>query len=433
MSNFEYFILGFVFSLGLILIFLTYFLIRRLLHKKTLNLSLNYSLLLVEIPKYIISAESTDPRIKVIEELTKFENFLGTLSKLKNPIIFEIATPHFGEEIFFYLAVPQKEISFFQKTIKGFWPGAEVSIIKQDYNIFNPEGSSLASIVTLKKNNYLPIKTYTSLSLSNLDSLDSFLSAFSRINKEGEGLAYQLILLPVSSSENKKIFKKIQSLREGKKLEDVLEKKILTEISKEIGKALSEKTKEEEEKEKAKPKPLEENAIKNLELKANKPLFRVNIRLVVSTNDPHSADLILSSLEAAFHQFVNPGFNEFSVTRYKKAKLKKIFYQFSFRIFDKSHSSLLNSEEITSIFHFPTSYTKNEKIRYLKSKTSAPPPNLPTEGVILGKNVYQGIEAIVRITRNDRRRHIYTIGQTGTGKTTLLKTISGLLKPKEGY
>ena len=50
-----------------------------------------------------------------------------------------------------------------------------------------------------------------------------------------------------------------------------------------------------------------------------------------------------------------------------------------------------------------------------------PPPNLPPEGIIVGKNVFRGQETFVRMADNDRRRHLYVIGQTGTGKTSLMK------------
>jgi len=417
-----------IFILGLLIVFLTFLFIKRLKNKINIRLSLDYSLLLIKFPKSIVLPTSTsqDPRIKIIEELTSFENFLSSLGKFKNPIIFEIATPHFGEEIFFYIAVSKREIEIFKKILRGFWPGCEIEAIKEDYNIFNPNGVSIASYVKLKNHEYLPIKTYKHLSLSNVDILDSFLSAFTKLKKEGEGLAYQLILLPVSSSENKKIFSAVKKLREGKKLHQVLENNLLTEILNilpEIFIPTSQEKEKEKEEEKMKPKPLEETAIKNLEEKASRPLFKVNIRLVISTNDENSASNILSSLESPFHQFNNPGFNEFSVYRVKKGLLKKIIYQYSFRIFDKNISSLLNTEEIASIFHFPTSYTKNPIIHWLLSKSAPPPSNLPEEGVILGENIYQSNKKLIRIKRNDRRRHIYVIGQTGTGKTTLLKNI----------
>jgi len=417
-----------IFILGLLIIFLTFLFIKRLKDKINIRLSLDYSLLLVEFPKSIVlpSPSSSDPKIKIIEELTTFENFLSSLHKFKNPIVFEIATPHFGEEIFFYIAVSKKEIDILRKIIRGFWSGSEISVVKEDYNIFNPKGVSMASFVKLKNHGYLPIKSYKNISLSNVDILDSFLSPFTKLKKEGEGLSYQLIISPLPSNENKKIFSIIKKLREGKKLSEVLENNIFNEILNFLSEAFvptsKEKEKEKEE-EKTKPKPIEEVAIKSLEEKASKPLFKANIRLVVSTNDHESSSNILSSLESAFHQFNNPGFNEFIIERAKKTILKKIIYQYSFRIFDNKKSSILNTEEITSIFHFPISYTKNPIIHWLLSKSAPPPSNLPEDGVILGENIYQGDKKIVRIKRNDRRRHIYVIGQTGTGKTTLLKNI----------
>jgi hypothetical protein len=116
--------------------------------------------------------------------------------------------------------------------------------------------------------------------------------------------------------------------------------------------------------------------------------------------------------------------NEFFVRRVKGRALNNLAYNFSFRLFDKSQRVVLNSEEIASILHFPTAFTKSPIVHWLLAKSAPPPTNLPKEGVILGESVYQGQKEIVRIKKNDRRRHIYVIGQTGTGKTTLLKNIA---------
>jgi hypothetical protein len=424
MNNFYYFLFGVLSVLGIGIIFLTVWLIRKHQEKVKLKLSLNYSLLLIELPRPItLQQAQTEPRIKIVEELTAFENFLANLSKIKSPIVFEVAVPHYGEEIYFYIALPKKEIDFLRKTVLGFWPGAEISLVKEDYNVFNPSGFSLASIVKLKNHSYLPIRSYKELAQANVDPLDSFLSAFNKLSKEGEGLAWQIILTPVPASENRKILRKVKKLREGERLQEVLYGSETLKILSEIFIPKGKETKKKEEEEKIKPKPVEEIAIKNLEFKANKPLFRVNIRLVASTNDELTTDQILSALESPFHQFTNPGFNEFYYFRPKGKYLKKVFYQFAFRLFDPSQSILLNTEEITSFFHFPTSYIKNPTIHWLSARSAPPPSNLPQEGIILGENIYQGMRSIVKITREDRRRHIYIIGQTGTGKTTLLKNM----------
>ncbi|PJA84956.1 MAG: hypothetical protein CO145_00145, partial [Candidatus Nealsonbacteria bacterium CG_4_9_14_3_um_filter_37_13] len=46
---------------------------------------------------------------------------------------------------------------------------------------------------------------------------------------------------------------------------------------------------------------------------------------------------------------------------------------------------------------------------------------MPKEGIILGKNIFRGEERIVPILKDDRRRHFYIVGQTGTGKSVLLQ------------
>ena len=310
MNNFYYFLFGALSVLGIGIIFLTVWLIRKYQEKVKLKLSLNYSLLLIELPRPITLQQApTEPRIKIIEELTAFENFLANLSKIKSPIVFEVAVPHYGEEIYFYIALPKKEIDFLRKTVLGFWPGAEITLVKEDYNVFNPSGFSLVSIVKLKNHSYLPIRSYKELAQANVDPLDSFLSAFNKLSKEGEGLAWQIILTPVPASENRKILRKVKKLREGERLPDVLYGSETLKILSEIFIPKGKETKKKEEEEKIKPKPVEEIAIKNLEFKANKPLFRVNIRLVASTNDELTTDQILSALESPFHQFANPGFN----------------------------------------------------------------------------------------------------------------------------
>jgi hypothetical protein len=403
---------------GLVVIYLTVVYLKKYLEFKKIRLSLNYSLILIELPKYHYLPKTENQMQKIVEEINNFENFLNALSKFKYPLIFEIATPHYGEEIFFYLAVPRRYLNPIQKALKAFWPGSETKIVDEDYNIFNPEGVSLGSYIKLKAHNFKPIKTYKDIAQGNLDPLDAFLASFNKLKKVGEGLVYQVIIKPTGSRYSKKVAKIIKNLKEGKKFED-LSRPLgsITEI------LTTKESKEKQEMEERK-KPIDEYLIKNLEAKMAKPFFEVNIRLCVSAPSIFEAEEILSSAESAFYQYINPSINEFQVFRVKGKSLLKFIYELSFRIFNKQQAIILNSEEIASIIHLPTSYSKSPLIHWLLARTAPPPPNLPKEGVILGESVYQGISEVVRIKRNDRRRHIYVIGQTGTGKTTLLKNIT---------
>jgi hypothetical protein len=84
---------------------------------------------------------------------------------------------------------------------------------------------------------------------------------------------------------------------------------------------------------------------------------------------------------------------------------------------------LLGTEELTSIFHLPNYLITTPGITWLSSKKTAAPTNLPLEGTILGETFFRGETKEVRVTQDDQRRHIYILGQTGTGKTNTLKNM----------
>ena len=98
-----------------------------------------------------------------------------------------------------------------------------------------------------------------------------------------------------------------------------------------------------------------------------------------------------------------------------------MIYNFSFRIFGKKEAIWLSAEELTSIFHFPIIKIETPRVRFLKSRAAPPPAVLPNAGIILGKNNFRGQETLIRLNPLDRRRHLYIIGQTGTGKSYLLR------------
>jgi type IV secretory pathway TraG/TraD family ATPase VirD4 len=82
---------------------------------------------------------------------------------------------------------------------------------------------------------------------------------------------------------------------------------------------------------------------------------------------------------------------------------------------------ILNTEELTSLWHLPTPFLETPNIKWLLSKKAPPPINLPSAGLLLGRNIYRGIETKVYMAREDRRRHMYILGRTGVGKTEMMK------------
>ena len=60
-------------------------------------------------------------------------------------------------------------------------------------------------------------------------------------------------------------------------------------------------------------------------------------------------------------------------------------------------------------------------IKWLNAKNAPAPNNIPNKGLYLGKSQYRGESRDVYIGDDDRRRHMYIIGKTGTGKSEFLK------------
>ena len=94
-----------------------------------------------------------------------------------------------------------------------------------------------------------------------------------------------------------------------------------------------------------------------------------------------------------------------------------IIRHFIFRHFDERYRLMLNAEEAASMFHFPLAITETPKINWLLSRKALPPSNLPTEGIMLGNSEYRGHFYQIRMKQADRRRHMYVIGKSGSGKS----------------
>ena len=324
-------------------------------------------------------------------------------------IVLEIAVHHIGEEINFYMSVPRSYEQIFEKQVHGFFPTAQIDKVK-DYNIFNPQGFSVGAYFKLKDNPILPFKTYQNLPS---DPLGELATGLSKLNKEGEGAAIQILIRPSHQDEIRKLAQKT-----AKEMQDGLS------FSKAYYAAKSKNKAPKKENEPLHSiTPFEGEIVKAIQEKASRPLFDTNIRIIVSADSEPRAEQILNDIAGSFVQFSANEMNSLRINKLKGRPLEKFNFNYAFRIFDNNQTTLLSSEEITSLFHFPLGTTMAPRIKFLRSKPAEPPPNLPQQGVVLGKNIFRGIETLIRLGDEDRRRHLYVIGQTGTGKSTLMKAL----------
>ena len=341
----------------------------------------------------------------------------------------ELAVANHSDEFTFYVAVHNSKKSLFEKQMLAVFHNAKIVEKKDDYNIFNEKGVTLASYGMYAKNSIWPLKTYDQF---DYDPLNSILNSFSKINTHGEGAAIQIVIQPQGGEHTKRYKKTLDEIMKGEKVSEAISKndegffKHVDGFFRGVSGLM--KSKEDKEKEEEKKKEAAQNvdqiAVDAIKEKMLSPILAANIRVIASANDEAEANRILSDIESSFNQFEHTHGNKMNFDRTTTSGLKTALYDFSFRLFDNRRKLLLNLKEMTSLMHFPANVIRSAPHLKTAKAGSAPAPlELAREGILLGTNRDRGNETKVFMTPEDRLRHFYVIGQTGTGKTTILKNM----------
>lgn len=365
--------------------------------------ALNLALYLITLPNRPLATDRSAVE-KMREAIGVMSQFYASLNFLKEKwwraiyrgkptIAFELAVPNIGEEIHFYAAFPRRLAEAFEKHIHGFFPDAVIEPVP-DYNLFNPNGSHTGSLLELSTNS-VSLRTFREL---DTDPLNPIANSLSKIAKEGEGIAMQILLQPAPKDWAK------QALAEAVKLRATAAAPPVE--GKNAG------------------KPVDLAAVEAAERKARTPVFAANVRLIASAAEETRAGALREQLESSFAPLNNPPANAVKFKRRKGGRLESLLFAFSWRLFRQREAVILSADELASIYHFATPTLETPKLRTLKARQAEPPTNLSSEGIVLGRNIFRGRETVVRLAREDRRRHLYMIGQTGTGKSTIIQELA---------
>jgi len=375
--------------------------------------SLNLKLLVIKIAKRKDElGTNRNEQTDFTKEVALTEQIFSALSSVKQPIVFEASVHRLGEDIFFYCAVPERYVEFASRQIQGLFPDSQV-LETNDYNIFEPNGTTVGAYFVQKNNYVAPIRTYKE---AQVDTFAPILSNFSKLADVGEGVSLQILYQPAHRRARKKLMTAIRNMKQGEKFSRVMKRQFIT--GKEFLKAVKATSAEKQRKEEY-YRVTDDDAIKVVQEKVAKPLFSVNVRVLASASNESRAEDILNSVIASFSQFTSPVRNE--LVPIKPKNLKRFIYEYSFREFNGSQAMILNTEELASMYHLPTSSTDIPRVKWLTSREAPPPENLPDAGIVIGESVYRDNHKSIRMTDDDRRRHLYIIGQTGTGKTLMMK------------
>lgn len=404
-------VLGIIIAIAALVFFIVFAVLEK---RKKLAKLFELRLLLIELPQK--QPENEKPA-EPLKEINRSSQLLAALVNIKMPFALEIAVHNVGEDILFYVAIPESAIQYVTSQIHGLWPEAQIKI-SEEYTIFHPQGSARGAYLKQKHSMVLPIRTYEE---AQIDTFASIVSNFAKLELVGEGMAMQILVKPASDTTRESMTKAIYRLKKGAKLADIIKEPFLqapeglAKMGKIIDAVSGPATKQELPKE---PTIVDEEAVKALTQKLAKPNFEVNVRLVAGAVSDFQAENLLEGLANSFQQFTAPIRNDFRIV--KPRNLKNFTFKYIMREFDPAQSMILNADEIASIFHLPTATTSVPKIKWLKAKESTPPTTLATSGVLVGESFFRSEKRPVYINEEDRRRHVYVIGQTGTGKSTLL-------------
>ena len=389
--------------------------------------SLNMTLFEITLPPPIDEADKQKSFKEFISAMEQFYAGMNSISEgnnneKENYFTLEVALSSVSDQVIIYAAVPNKHISLFEKQVLAFYHDAKIKDVPDDYNIFNENGGSVGAYASFTERGVLPIKTYDNI---EHDPMNMILNVFSKLKTKGEGAAIQLVIAPAGNKFINEFHKILDDVKDGvsvKHADDNLYKfnHAFLKVSKDIIFGHEKTPEEKKEKYMKGRRAVDEGAAEKIGNKIKSSIMKANIRIVASGETKERAEAILKEIESSFNQFTEAASNGIFFEEQKGGDLKELFHDFSYRTFSSNKILPMNLKELASVFHFPVGISGQAQLKEAKAGIAPAPIEMGKEGILLGINDYRGRETEVRMAREDRVRHMYVIGQTGTGKTNIM-------------
>jgi hypothetical protein len=371
--------------------------------------------------------KSEEEKNRSLKELiSSMEQWYGGMLSLGPEEYFtiEVAVDARKEEAVFYIGVPRQRRELFEKQLLSIFPKAHIVEQTNDYNVFVDGGEAAIAIGRLQEDPLLPLKTYGEF---DYDPLNVVVNAFSKLAPVGEGAAIQFVIRPAGERYLKRYRTVIGKLEKGMKLREALADTPdsvageVFKVFKEIASAATQSSKKESSTEAPRADSI---AIEQARKKIETPIPQVIIRLVASAATEPRAQDIVSELAASFTQFDNSLGNRLSFKTVGRQGVLAAAKSFSFRVWEQAEAAPLSIRELTTLMHLPLGgMSSAPHLAQIKSGTAPAPIGLPQDGTLLGINTFRNQETSAYLTPTDRVRHLYVIGQTGTGKSVFLKNL----------
>ena len=392
-------------------------------------LNVDSVLLMLEIPR-----ENDKKELAAEQLFASLHGILRDKQELKNSggvqehLSFEIVST--AGQIKFYVWVPKILQNFVEGQIYSQYPTVQIHKMDEDY----VDGRSKYPIqysaeLGLIEDSALPIKTFDNFEVDPLAGITGTLAKLDPDNSEEMWI--QILTRPILDDWHKNTTDKwVTKAKSGKKSLSFgtgIDWTWLIEVlgaffrppsggsGSDTKVELSERTK---------------TRISKAEEKATKLGYEVKIRLAYLGNSDVDAKLNMQALVGTFKQFNSTNLNGF----------KQIGGSFNAGDLDAykmrqfaDHGFILNISELASVYHLPHTSVETPNIVWAASKTAEPPAKLPviTGDPKIDENIsafgltnFRGVNHQFGLTRRDRSRHVYIIGQTGAGKSGLLELLA---------
>jgi len=398
------------------------------------------------------SAYATEQLHIIMQSMVKYRGLWDNLAAHKQPYSMELVATR-DDGIRYIIMIPKEDIDIVKRTLLSFLPGLKITEVS-DYLqavVDTPIGISelkLASDFMLELNN--------NKTLGEHDPI-AYLTGYMRNLLPGELVSFQIVIVPILKNTHPNELRHIRDTKNKIALSKEVSSK-LTAYKIDLPRILlrlviapfwligmaakliafvitmistnGESMKYDANKLRV-DNPYEQELSGAIKNKLDQHLFEVSIRILVASQDASNIQSRLYAITSSFNTFSSTrqsiGVRRFMpyissvakrLDRFKKRSLvRHIFTQ----------QTILSSSELADIYHFPdTSLTKTEGLVKSRSRELAAPLSISRSDaepdVIIGANLFGGQTQGIGITLEQRRRHMYIIGKTGTGKTTLLKS-----------
>ena len=325
-------------------------------------------------------------------------------SRLFNPVdnyAFEIYLT--GQSVYYYVTIPESRDSLLQSLIQASYPQSAITRTSDPLEVILKNPVVATAELRLQKTYTLPIKTYAEF--SEVDPITSVIGLLSKQEPWFRACIQVLVTTPSFTWQGETLDKRVKTVTDP-----------LTGEKKEI------KTDE------------------NVSYMTKKVMYeggRTSIRILVSSKEKeHNPSILVQNIWNAYGGLSSGEGNKLGLANFNKNKasfIKKIKSR-SFSLLE-NRKQILNAQELATLWHPPgKGLTGIKNIAWGKTLMGEPPENLPTVDNIhedekkdinfFGKAEYKNRDSIFGIRSIDRRKHMYIIGKTGAGKSTLIANMA---------